>query len=254
MKTTISTLVFLLYALLLKAQLFSEASLYPNTTGIHGKYFNGSGGKGYWTYEKLDSFGRTVEKNSYKNKEILAKDLYQYNDKHDITYIIHAYSINRPQMVDTFKYEYAYLNNRIAFQKCKFANNDSITYRLIADQGDSVFTYQEISYYQQGKKANHSFERTYILTYQGSLLVKKEVITDDKNKKITSFEYYTNGKLKRRTITREPESDPRGVYTGGPGGDDQFYRYTYDSEGRIKHYYTIVANKTYKVATYSYEN
>lgn len=255
MKKTILTLIFLLCVIILKAQLFSEISLYPNTTGIRGKYFNGTGGRGYWTYERLDAFGRTVEKNSHKKNELQGKDLYQYNDKHDIIQIIYAYDFSNPKRVDTVKYEYAYLNNRIAFQKRTFASKDSTIYRLVANQGDSVLTYQEISYHcPPGKKADHSFERTYILTYQGSLLVKKEEITDDKTREITSYEYYNNGKLKRRTIKREPEPEQQGVYTGGPGSDDQFYRYTYDREGRIKKLYTIVANKTYKLATYSYEN
>ena len=251
MKKTILTLTFILCAFLLKAQLFREVRLYPKTTGIHRKYFNGSGGRGYWTYEKVDTFGRAVEESSYKRNTLLAKYLYQYNDKHDVTRYI--YITNDLPRIDTTTYEYTYINNRIAFQKCTFSNNDSIIYRLISDQGDSVLTYHQISYYQQGRNANRSFERTYILTYQDRLLVKKEEITGEK-KEITCFEYYNNGKLKRRTITREPEPEHQGVYTGGPGSDDQSYSYIYDREGRVKDHFTSIADKTYKLATYHYEN
>lgn len=254
MKKTILTLTFLLCAFILKAQLFREVSLYPNTTGIHGKYFNGTGGRGYWTYEKVDAFGRIVERNSYKNKELLAKYLYQYNDKHDVTRYI--YITNDLPRIDTTTYEYTYINNRIAFQKCTFSNNiNSITYRLVANQGDSVLTYQELSYhYYPAKKTDTVFERTHILTYQDHLLVKKEEIISDKEKVITCFEYYNNGKLKRRIITREPKPEFESVYVGGPGSDDQSYRYTYDRAGRVKQQFTIVADKTYKQATYRYEN
>jgi len=251
MKKTILTLTFILCAFILKAQLFRETSLYPNTTGIHRKYFNGTGGRGYWTYEKVDTFGRIIERNSYKNNKLLGKELNQYNDKHDVTQITYPYDINNPQRVITFKYEYTYINNRIAFQKCKYPNNDSTTYRLIADQGDSVLTYREISYDHQGDTI---VERTYILTYQDRLLVKKEKIDSDKNKEITCFEYYNNGKLKRRIITREPKPEFQGFYAGGPGSDDQSYSYTYDGAGRVKKQFTIIGDKTYKQATYRYEN
>lgn len=251
MKKTILTLTFLLGAIILKAQLFREISLYPNTTGINRKYFSGCG-KGFWTYEKVDAFGRAVEKSSYRRNTLLAKYLYQYNDKHDVTAEIN-YSYDDPQRIDTFKYEYTYINNRIAFQKCTFPNNDSIIYRLISDQGDSVLTYQQISYYQQGRNANQSFERTYILTYQDRLLVKKEEITAEK-KETTCFEYYNNGKLKRRIITRDPEPEQPGYYTGAPGGDDQSYSYTYDREGRVKRLFTSIGDKTYKLSSSRYEN
>jgi len=256
MKKTILTLTFILCAFILKAQLFRETSLYPNTTGIHRKYFNGSGGRGYWTYEKIDALGRAVEESSYKRNKLLAKYLYQYNDKHDVTRSIDAYSINDPQRKDTTTYEYTYINDRIAFQKCTFSNNkNSITYRLIANQGDSVLTYQELSYhYYPAKKADTVFERTYILTYQDGLLVKKEEITSDKKKEITCFEYYNNGKLKRRIITREPKSEFQGFRIGAPGSDDQSYSYTYDRAGRIKKLYTIIADRTYKLSASRYEN
>jgi len=249
MKKTILTLTFILCAFLLKAQLFREVRLYPKTTGIHRKYFNGSGGRGYWTYEKVDASGRAVEESSYKRNTLLAKYLYQYNDKHDVTRYI--YITNDLPRIDTTTYEYTYINNRIAFQKCTFYNNNSITYQLIADQGDSILTYRKTSYYHQW---NNIVEETNILTYQGRLLMKKEEITSDKKKEITSYEYYNNGKLKRRTITREPKPEFQDVYVGAPGSDDQSYSYTYDREGRVKRLFTIIGDKTYKLSASRYEN
>jgi len=249
MKKTILTLTFILCAFLLKAQLFREVRLYPKTTGIHRKYFNGSGGRGYWTYEKVDASGRAVEESSYKRNTLLAKYLYQYNDKHDVTRYI--YITNDLPRIDTTTYEYTYINNRIAFQKCTFYNNNSITYQLIADQGDSILTYRKTSSYHQW---NNIVEEKNILTYQDRLLMKKEEITSDKKKEITSYEYYNNGKLKRRTITREPKPEFQDVYVGAPGSDDQSYSYTYDREGRVKRLFTIIGDKTYKLSASRYEN
>jgi hypothetical protein len=40
---------------------------------------------------------------------------------------------------------------------------------------------------------------------------------------------------------------------GGPGSEDESYKYNLDSEGRIKVFYRIINGKKYKIAAYSYE-
>ena len=52
-----------------------------------------------------------------------------------------------------------------------------------------------------------------------------------------------NGRLKRRVIKRIPNSELKGFYTGGPGSDDEYYKYKFDSNGRITKFYRIVNGK-----------
>ncbi|MFT3902139.1 MAG: hypothetical protein QM727_03160 [Niabella sp.] len=253
MKKIFSTLIILLGAMMSKGQIFYEKSFYPDLNTIKAKYFNGSGGKGYWSLERTDSLGRIIEKSNYKKKKPLRRTLYRYNYNNDIIYEIAIDAISKVDKVDTTKYEYSYINNKISFQKCIFSDKDSIVYRLVKNVGDSTLTYQRRSYhYLPNKKINNRVDETFILTYQNDLLTKKEFIDNDNNQEITNLEYYQNGKLRRRTIRRVPEADYKIVYTGGPGSDNQFHEYRYDRRGRIKTKYTVVDNKVYKLATYSY--
>jgi hypothetical protein len=88
------------------------------------------------------------------------------------------------------------------------------------------------------------------LHYADSLLTKQAVVNSD-SREVTDYEYYSNGKLKRRIIQRTPALKGA-VYTGAPGSDDQSYKYTYDPTGRVKNLYTIVNDKTYKLAHHNY--
>jgi hypothetical protein len=229
--------------------------LLPGVTFIKSKYYNGSGGRGYWSFEKLDSLGRTIEKSSYQKERLLARTWYQYNNQDDLIYEISIYDINKPNEVDTTKYEYVYNGNRIEFQKCIYRNNDSVIYKLLKNEGDSILTYQSISYnYLEDKKINNKVENTHILTYQNNLLTQLEFIDTDNSKTITIYTYFENGRLKRRVIQRIPEPPYKIAYAGGPGSDDQSFKYIDNKAGRVKKEYTIVENKTYKLAKYNYRN
>ena len=43
------------------------------------------------------------------------------------------------------------------------------------------------------------------------------------------------------------------MYSGGPGSDDEFYKYKLDSKGRVLKYYKIINGKKFKIANYRYE-
>jgi hypothetical protein len=250
MKKIITILPALFCVLVLKAQLFENKDLYPGTAAVKSRYFNGSGGKGYWSLRKLDAAGRTVEYCNYKNRQLLYKDLYRYNSQNDITCIIHAFYINKPGKVDTTTFEYAYAGSRIVYQKRIFPNRDSVVFKLADNKNDSVLTYQCISYNYPPGNMPVSVEKTYVLHYADSLLTKQAVVNSD-SREVTDYEYYSNGKLKRRIIQRTPALKGA-VYTGAPGSDDQSYKYTYDPTGRVKNLYTIVNDKTYKLAHHNY--
>jgi hypothetical protein len=174
MRQTLTTLSIILFALISKGQILYEKSFNPGINSMEGEYFNGSGGKGFRTFEKLDSLGRTIEKSSFKKKKLLEKTIYQYNKKNDIVSSIVIYDLNRPNKIDTTKYEYSYINNRIKFEKCIFPNKDSTIYKLIKNDGDSILTYQKSSYYYSpNKKSNNHVDETYILSFQNNLLIKK---------------------------------------------------------------------------------
>lgn len=126
--------------------------------------------------------------------------------------------------------------------------------KLINNEGDSILTYQHVSYhYQADQKKMYSNTETYVLSYKDSLLAKLEITNDKNEKEISEYTYYPNGNLKRRVKKRIPESDVEIVYTGGPGGDDQSYKYKYNRRGRTKTLYMIVHDKIYKIATYKYK-
>lgn len=252
MKRLIAILVILFYALTLKAQLFQKKEFYPGLKKIIGKYYNGSGGRGWWSLQKMDSLGRVIEYNSYRKRKLMGKTFYQYNKNNDILYKVSAFDINRPDVVDSSKYQYKYANGRIVFQKQIFANGDFNLFKLIKQQ-DSVFTYQNISCnYRPYKKQYHISERRVILTYNKNKLIDKEEVSTDSSKTTTYRAYYSNRQLKHRLIEHAPEEKIKGVYLGSPGSDDEYYKYKYDGKGRVKIFYRIIGNKKYKIVDYQY--
>ena len=95
---------------------------------------------------------------------------------------------------------------------------------------------------------------SFLNQYQNCLLIRKEEFDKEQNStEITKYEYYENGRLKRRLIGRIPKLEDESVYVGGPGSDDEFYKYKLDSEGRIKVFYRIINGKKYRIAVYRYE-
>jgi hypothetical protein len=239
----------------LNAQLFQEKEFYPGVKRIKTKQYSGSGGGGYWTSELLDSLGRTVEKKNYRHIKLLAKWVFIYNQNNDLTFEIQNYDINNQNEIDTFRYLYSYDNQKIIKQLINYTSYDSTVTRLISIQGDSIFNYQCIDYhYRVDKNLLETFEKNYILTFKEGLLIKKEEFEpSNKCMTITIFEYYNNGKLKRRTIERIPDPEIKSVYVGGPGADDMSYEYKYDSFGRVIEYFIIIEGRKYKMTEYKYK-
>lgn len=239
----------------INAQLFETNELYPNTNMIKGKYFNGTGGGGYWSLDYVDSIGRIINKESYHKKQLMSRQKIVYDDNNNMIFNIQTFDYNNPERVDTFKYEYKYANNRIIYQFRKLSENDSTVTKLIENQGDTLLKYQEQAFYYRPKtKKTDIYETIYTLKYQNGLLISKEEFDKEQNStEIKKYEYFENGRLKRRLIERNPEPKIKGYYTGCPGSDDEFYKYKFDSEGRIKVFYRIINGKKYKIAVYSYE-
>jgi hypothetical protein len=258
-KIILDSFIFGLFLIIIpstvKAQLFEGNELYPNVTLIKGKYFNGTGGGGYWSLDYVDSIGRVIKKESYHKKQLMSRQKIVYDDNNNKIFDIQTFDYNNPERVDTFRYEYKYAGNRIIYQFRKLSDNDSTVIELIENQGDTVLKYQEKAFYYRPKtEKTDVYETIYTLRYRNGLLISNEIFDKEENsKEIKKYEYFENGRLKRRVIERIPEPKLKGVYTGGPGSEDEFYEYKLDSEGRIKIFYRIVNGKKYKIAVYSYE-
>ncbi len=251
----ISILAFLFFASRIDAQLFASHKFYPGISTIKGRYYNGSGGGRHWSLAKLDTLGRTIEKESYLKNRLLARYNYAYNFNNDQLYEIATFDFNNPNSrSDTISNcEYKYQADRIVYQRKMHRNtHDSTVMELIKNQGDTLLIYLEKSYYLRPKtNTTEVFERRYTLKYQNDLLVQSEEFDlYDSSKVTTRFEYFPNRMLKRRKLEREPELE--GEYSGGPASDDEYYRYKLDKSGRIKVFYRIIGNRTYRIATYKY--
>lgn len=248
-------LILILISTTIKAQLFERDELYPDTQIIKGKYYNGTGGGGYWSLDHLDSIGRVIEKESYHKKQLMLRQKIEYDINNNKIFDIHTFDYNNQVRVDTFKYEYKYSGNRIIYQFRKLSDNDSTVLELIENHGDTLLKYQEKTfYYRPNTKETDVYETIYTLRYSNRLLVSNEAFDKEENsREIKNYEYFENGRLKRRVIERIPEPKIKGFYTGGPGSDDESYKYKLDTKGRIVKFYKIINGKRFKIAVYSYE-
>ena len=251
----ITGLIILWVPLTLKAQLFETNELYSNTKVIKGKYYNGTGGGGYWSLDYVDSTGRIISSESFHNKQLMSRQKFVYDENNNKIFDIQTFDYNNPGRVDTFRFEYKYADNRIIYQFRKLSENDSTVTELIENQGDTLLKYQEQAFYYRPKtKKTDVFKTVYTLSYRNGLLISKEKYDQQNNAtELLKYEYFGNGRLKRRLIERIPEPKIKDVYLGGPGSDDEFYKYKLDSEGRIIVFYRIINGKKYKIAVYSYE-
>jgi len=256
MKYLFTGLILTLKLTIIDAQLFENIELYPDVMIIKGKYYNGTGGGGYWSLNKVDSLGRIIEEENYRKKKLLSRDKIVYDNHNNKLFDIYqTYDINNPDKIDTNRYEYKYSENRIIYQYRKLSDNDSIVTELIKNEGDSIFKYQEKAYYIRPKTGKTDiYETIYTLKYRNNLLISNEILDKENNsKEIKTYEYFDNGRLQRRVIERIPEPQLKGVYTGGPGSDDEYYKYKLDKLGRIVKFYRIINGKKYKIAVYRYE-
>lgn len=239
---------------IVSAQLFDENKLFPNVTTIKGKYFNGTGGGRYRSLDFVDSTGRIVKKESYHKNQLMSKRIISYDHHHNKILDIQTFDFNNPARTDTSRYRYKYAGNRIVYQYRKLSDNDSTVTKLIENIGDSVLVYQEKSFYYRPKTGKTDvYETIYTLKFRKGLLVRNEIYDKERNsKQIKTYEYYDTGRLKRRLPERIPKPEHEAVYVGGPGSDDEYYKYKFDSKGRIRRFYRIVNGKRYKIAVYNY--
>ena len=254
-KFIISILTIICYTSAVYAQLFEEKDFYPNVKTVKGKYYNGSGGGGYWSLDKLDSIGRTTERERYRKKELRERESLIYNFNNDKIYGIQTFDFEQPNRIDTIvRYEYKYQGSRIFYQKSSFSRLDSTVIRLVENQNDTCLIYQSKSYHFRPETGlTDIYKKKYTLSYKDGLLIRSEVFDiNESSKEITYFEYYSNRKLKRRKIEREPEPEFKVTYVGAPGSDDMYYEYKLDKSGRIKTLYYVIGKKKYKIAKYQY--
>lgn len=262
MKKVLSILLISIFFIVqMNAQLFESKKLYPDVKSIKGKYFNGSGGKGYWSMETLDEKGRIVNSKSYKKRILLSETEYHYDSNNNEIHNTELFDINHPKKVKTNwhrRYEYDSSNN-ISYQVTKTSDTDSAIIKLVTITPDSMFTYLETSYhYNAAKNKRWENKKEHKVFFNKDKSIRKWTIENlsDHSKEIKEFWYFSNGALKRRTVKRVPVSKLEGgstaIYLGGPGSDDQQWEYTYDKNGRVKKMYTIVDGKKYKVAKYKY--
>lgn len=247
-------LIVIFFPSYLKAQLFVENELYPNVRVVKGKYYNGTGGGGYWSLDYVDSIGRVTKKESYRKRQLISRNEI-INDNHNNKIIdIQTYDYSNSERIDTNRFEYKYADNLISFQYSKFSDHDSTIVELIENQGDSVLKYQEKAFYLRTKTGrNDVYETIYILRFRNGYLMSKEILNKENNSnEIRNYEYYDNGRLRNRIIERIPKPEREADYVGGPGSDDEYYKYKLDSEGRILKFYKIVNGKRYKIAIYKY--
>lgn len=254
-KIYIVGLVLMIISPTIKAQLFEKNELYPNVEVVEIKSYSGNGKGKYWSLNYVDSIGQVVKKESYHKNTLMARKTIEYDNNHNKLFVYHTYDYNNRDRVDTFRYEYKYTNSKIAYQYCKLSANDSTVIELVRNLGDTLLTYIEKNYYYRPKtKTSDVYQTTYNLKYKTGLLIKKEILNNEaKSKETRKYEYFENGRVKRRRIETQPKPIIKSHYSGGPGGNDELYKYKYDSQERVKAFYKVTNGKRYKIATYKYK-
>ena len=254
-KTVLMGLVLTGVSLQAEAQLFEKLRLYPNVALIKSKIYDSSGKSRFWSIERLDSLGRLTEKEDYYKKTLLSKAKLTYDSRNNKLLDIRTYSISDSNHVDTIRYDYEYTKDGISYPKqVRSSRKDSIVVTLVDNIGDTTFIYQSVHYNPKTKPDSICcYKEMRFLTFRDGLLVKdKRLDLQDKSEETTSYEYFTNGKLKRRVIEREPKSKFDGIYIGGPGSNDMSFDYVLDKAGRPTKSYTTTRGKRYKQVTYKY--
>jgi len=254
---TFTVLLLLLNTLTANSQLLINEKLLKGSSSVTTRSFNGSGGGGYWTIEELDELGRTSTKEYHRRKELLAREVYQYNPMNDEILRVQTFDINNPSRIDSTFTEYEYnTNGTITRQKQTFSNReDSIVFDLVDIKGDTLKYSKREFYYRPttGNIDTYSYEVSLVFNSVNQVIFKREVHIQNTTIEITKYEYNSNGLLSRRVINRIPEPELEIVYVGGPGSDDMRYEYTYYGNGLPKKLYGIIEGNKYILAEYRYK-
>lgn len=222
-------------------QVIDKRTPRPGIASITTQYFDSRGKQQHWSFEKVDANGRIVERMDYRRKILVNHFKFIYNEQGDLTYELVEHDLSHPDRKDTTRYYYQYDSGRIVYQKCVFPNLDSTVHRLISHEQDSVLVYRFTTY-----NKTRSYDKMRTITFRNGILVKYTEGTDSAYQTV-SYEFYPNGKHKRRMVTRVPP-----VTNSGRGADDILYEYDYDENGRVKVYYVTIDGRRSKAATYEY--
>ncbi|WP_160717790.1 hypothetical protein [Chitinophaga solisilvae] len=251
MKRLIPTLSLLLCSFHATAQLMHEVHSFPPQATVKRKSYNGSGGGHYWNLIKTDTSGKVIVDEGYRKNILMYRKEMQYDEKNNLKCIIETHDINRPGKIDTTIYSYAYEGNLIT-EELSTNGNYGFKYRLTGRK-DAEFTYQRaICRTAELNNEPPPIKDTWTLTYRNGLLVKLFRLEADGRTEETVYEYDNKHRLQRSTVQRRP-LNANGVYTGGPGGDDQSFEYVYNRKGYISQLYTTVGEKRYLLQTYKYK-
>lgn len=251
----ISLLVLLASFNIASGQLFESHTLYPNTSTIEGHYYNGTGGGDFHTIAYVDSMGRTSSTDHYFEKQLVSRTTTEYDEHHNQLFVVNDLEPHGGELKDTVKYSYKYDDDRIVYQHKQLSLTNTSEIRLLENHGDSMLIYEETDRHYRAKTDKIVISKyTYTLRLKNGLVFQKKLF-DNKMKTtvITNYEYFDNGFVKRRFIERIPITITKGIYSGGLGSDDEYYKYKVDSRGRVTKYYKIIEGKKYKMASYRYK-
>lgn len=236
-------------------QIFNRAEIMPGIKTVKTKQFSGCG-KGYWNIKYYDQKGRMLFQDMYRKNKLLAKHAYTYDDSNNELSFISMYDQNNPGATDTIStstYEYDQ-HGGIIKEWCSIGKT-MITTERIQISGNET-TYRMISKFYWPHKDTFNFDTTdFKLVYNGDQLIEKQIKQDIENGviEIKEYQYYVDGNLKRRIVSRFPEPEIKPFYVGWPGSDDMSWEYTFDENNRIKELFSIVEGHKYKLEQYEYD-
>ncbi len=248
-------LILLSTPIKLKGQLFESKELFPKVKTIKIKHFNQSGSGRYLTLKNVDSIGRVKKEERFWNNMLLSSHELKYDNHNNIIVDIQTVDLNGYTRTDTIMYEYKYYDNLIIYQICKLSVSDSTIIKLTKNEGDSILKYQKSEYFfnHQTEKTDF-YETSYTLKYKNRLLISNEILGKNENlHKIIEYEYFDNGRLKRKKINWISEPEDSREHVGGIESDDEYFKYDFDEKSRIKIFFKIIDGIKYKIATFKYD-
>lgn len=190
-------------------QIFNQKDLLPGVKTVKTNQFNGCG-VGFWNLKHYDVKGRMLLEELYRNRKLLGQHSYAYDENNNELSFISLYDINHPGVIDTVTTTtYEYDENRQILKE--IATNGGNTYTIERTNiSDNQTSYRLISKIIWHDRDTINFDTiNFKLTYDVNHLVDKQIKEDKENGiyEITEYQYYTNGEMKRRKITRIPEPE-----------------------------------------------
>ena len=236
-------------------QIFNHTEVMPGIKTMKTKQFNGCG-VGYWNLKYYDQKGRMIIEELNRENTLLGKHAFAYDEWNNELYFISLYDINNPGVIDTVSTnEYKYDQNGEIIKEISVIGTNTYTTERI-DISSNETTYRLISKIIWQHRDTINFDTTsFKLVYNVNHLIEKQIKEDIENGifEIKEFQYYNDGNLKRRKVTRVPEPEIHSIYVGWPGSDNMGWEYKFDQNKRIKKLFSLVDGKKYKLEKYEYE-